>query len=206
MLEAAVVLHQAIQHRLAAVAEGSVAEIVRQRDGLREVLIQPERPADIAGNSGNLDRVSQPRSQMVAGAVQEDLRLIFQAAKRAAVDDAVAVPLVFGAPCRRRLRVLAATGVGAELRVRSQAGPFERFQFLSGAGHALEEIPKSGIRTAAYYVASSCCTEMPRRSNSRRMASSIRLFGQDAPAVMPTVTFPEGSQLWVSISACLCWS
>ena len=35
-------------------------------------------------------------------------------------------------------------------------------------------------------------TEIPRNSNRRRMASSIRLFGQEAPAVMPTVIFPGG--------------
>ncbi len=35
------------------------------------------------------------------------------------------------------------------------------------------------------------------------MASSIRLFGQEAPAVMPTVTLPAGSQLAVSISCVL---
>jgi hypothetical protein len=37
---------------------------------------------------------------------------------------------------------------------------------------------------------SSCCTEMPRSSNSRRIVSLIGLFGQLAPAVPPTVIWP----------------
>ena len=39
-----------------------------------------------------------------------------------------------------------------------------------------------------------------------RMVSSIKLFGQLAPAVIPTVIFPRGSQSNVSTSSCLCWS
>ena len=37
------------------------------------------------------------------------------------------------------------------------------------------------------------------------MVSSIRLFGQLAPAVMPTVMVPAGSQLGVVSSTCVCW-
>jgi hypothetical protein len=38
---------------------------------------------------------------MITGAVEEDLRLVFEPAEGAAVDDAVAVPLELGAPGRR---------------------------------------------------------------------------------------------------------
>ena len=54
--------------------------------------------------------------------------------------------------------------------------------------------------------ASNCCTEIPRNSKSRRMVSSIKLLGQDAPAVMPTVTLPIGSQSGDPTSSCLFWS
>src|SRR6185312_15893321 len=51
-------------------------------------------------------------------------------------------------------------------------------------------------------LASRRWTEMPRSSKRRRMVSSIRLFGHEAPAVTPTVTLPEGSQSGVSTSLC----
>src|SRR5438067_10909287 len=39
----------------------------------------------------------QARAQMVAGAVEKNLRLVFKAAERARMDDAGAIPLKFGA-------------------------------------------------------------------------------------------------------------
>lgn len=53
-------------------------------------------------------------------------------------------------------------------------------------------------------LASNACTEMPRNSQSLRMTSSIKLFGQLAPAVMPMVILPGGSQFGVSTSFFLC--
>ena len=47
VLEAAVRLHQAVQHALAGVAERRVAEVVRERDRLGEVLVQAERAASV---------------------------------------------------------------------------------------------------------------------------------------------------------------
>ena len=53
---------------------------------------------DAAGDGGDFDGVGQAGAQMIAGAVEEDLGLVFQAAEGAGMDDAVAVALVFGAP------------------------------------------------------------------------------------------------------------
>src|SRR5436190_7078867 len=50
--------------------------------------------------------------------------------------------------------------------------------------------------------ANSSCTETPFNSNNRRIASSIKLFGHEAPAVIPTVILPDGSQSRVSTSCC----
>src|SRR5438552_7960188 len=45
-----------------------------------------------------------------------------------------------------------------------------------------------------YAASSSCWREIPRNSKSRISVSSIKLFGQDAPAVIPMTAGPLGSQ------------
>ena len=58
-----------------------------------------------------------------------------------------------------------------------------------------------GQSTAGVPVLPSNCSGVtPRKEKRRRMVSSIRLLGQEAPAVIPTVMSPEGSQLSASIS------
>ena len=105
VLEAAVVLHQLAERVLAGVAERRVPEVVRQRHGLGEVLVQVQRAGDRAGDLRDLDRVRQPRAVVVALVVDEDLRLVFQPAEGGGVDDALAVALVGraqrDAPARR---------------------------------------------------------------------------------------------------------
>ena len=128
-------LHQAVETRLALVAEGGVAKVVGEGDGFGEVLVQAEGAGDVAGDGGDFDGVRQAGAEVVAGAVEEDLGLVFEAAEGARVDDAVAVALVFGAPIGRRFGVPAAAGIGAELGIGSEELTFELFEFLSRAGH-----------------------------------------------------------------------
>src|SRR5437870_601428 len=104
-------------------------------DGLGQVFIQAQGAADVSRNGGNFHRMGQPRAQMIAGAVEKDLRFVFQASKRAGMDYAIPIPLVFSAPFGRRLAVLAPAGVGAELGVRGEVLLFELLEFLSRAGH-----------------------------------------------------------------------
>jgi hypothetical protein len=54
---------------------------------------------------GDFNRVREPRAQMVAGAVEKNLRLVFEPAEGARMDDAVAVALVMGAPFGRGFRI-----------------------------------------------------------------------------------------------------
>ena len=56
-------------------------EIMRESDGLGQILVQAQGPRDGATDRGDLDRVSQSRAQMVPGAVEKNLRLVFQAGK-----------------------------------------------------------------------------------------------------------------------------
>ena len=97
VLEATVFAHAFRQHFFAGMSERRVAEIMRQSDGLGQILVQAQGPRDGATDRGDLDRVSQSRAQMVPGAVEKNLRLVFQAAKSARMNDAGAITLKFGA-------------------------------------------------------------------------------------------------------------
>src|ERR1039458_5784313 len=72
---------------------------------------------------------------MVAGAVEEDLGFVFEAAKGAGVDDAVAVALEFGAPGGGGFGMDAAAGLGAKLGVGGERLAFALFELLSGTRH-----------------------------------------------------------------------
>ena len=55
-----------------------------------------------------------------------------------------------------------------------------------------------------YAANSSSWRGIPRSSKRRMRVSSIRLFGQDAPAVMPTTAAPGGNQKWEMTSRFSC--
>ena len=66
---------------LAGVAEGRVAQVVAERDGLGEVLVQPQRPGDGPGDAGHLQGVRQPGAVVVALRGDEHLGLVLQPAE-----------------------------------------------------------------------------------------------------------------------------
>ena len=101
---------QSLQRVLAGMAEGRVAEVVRQRDRLDQVLVQPQRARDRAAELRHFERMRQPGAEQVALVVDEDLGLVDQAAEGRAVHDAVAVALELVARRRRRLRDAAGRG------------------------------------------------------------------------------------------------
>ena len=82
-----------VERLLAGVPERRVAGVVAEADRLDEILVEPERAGDDAGDPGRLERVGHPRAVVVAGGVDEDLRLALQAPERLGVDDPVAVAL-----------------------------------------------------------------------------------------------------------------
>ena len=106
MIEPAVIAHAFGQHLLAGMSKRRMAQIVRKRDCFRQILVQPQRTRDGAADRRHLDRMRQARAQMVAGAVEKNLRLVFQAAERARMNDARTIALKFGAIGVTRLRVL----------------------------------------------------------------------------------------------------
>ena len=116
VVETAAAGHQRIEHFLAGMAEGGVAEIVRQRHRLGEILVELERAGDGAGELPDLDRVREPGAEMVALVGHEDLGLVRQPAKRGGMDDAVAVALKLRSRPRRRLGVEGGRGCAAGRR------------------------------------------------------------------------------------------
>ena len=83
-------------------AERGLPQIVPQRDRFDEILVQPERPADGAGQLGHLEGVSQPVSAMVfVGRQDTHDCLLSKPTKCSTVDDPVAVSLELRAVIER---------------------------------------------------------------------------------------------------------
>ena len=93
VVEAAVAGEAGIERILARVAERRVAEVVGERHGLGQILVEPERAGERSGYLAHLERVGQARPEMVALVVDEDLRLVGQSPEGGGVNDAVAIAL-----------------------------------------------------------------------------------------------------------------
>ena len=112
VVEALIGRERLVERPLAGMAERRVAEVVRERQRLRQVLVEPERAGDRAGDLRHLQRMGQPGAEMVALVADEDLRLVLQPAEGVGMDDAVAVALEGRAERIVRLGVDAAARSG----------------------------------------------------------------------------------------------
>ena len=124
-----------VERALSRVAERRVAEVVPETDGLGEIFVEFERAGDRAREPRDLERVRQARAVMVALRAQEHLRLVFQAAERFRVRDAVDVALEARAHLTRRLGRRAAGGLRAQQAVRADEQRLGGLAFFSWAGH-----------------------------------------------------------------------
>ena len=70
------------QSVLPGVAEGRVAQVMAHGNGLRQVLVEPQRPGDGSGDAADLQGVGHPGAVVVALGLQKHLRLVHQAAGR----------------------------------------------------------------------------------------------------------------------------
>ena len=106
-------------------AERRMAEVVRQRQRFREVLVEPELPGQRAGDLRHFERMGQPGAIMVALVEHEDLGLVLEAAKGGGMDDPVAIAPKRAAGLARRLGITAAPGCGRGRRHKARgAQPF----------------------------------------------------------------------------------
>ena len=93
----------AIERALAGMAERRMAEIMRQRQRLGEVLVEAELPGQRAGDLGHFERMGQPGAVVIALMEHEHLGLVLQAAERGGMDHPVAIAPERAAGLGRRL-------------------------------------------------------------------------------------------------------
>ena len=81
-----------------------MAQVVAQGDGLGQVLVEEQGPGHGAGDPAHLQGVGHPGPVVVPLRLEEDLRLVLQAAEGLGIDDPVHIPLEGGADVALLLR------------------------------------------------------------------------------------------------------
>ncbi len=113
-----------IERALAGMAERRMAEIMGQRAGFREILVEAERPRQRARDLGHFEGVGEAGAIVIAFMVDEHLRLVGKPAERRGMDDPIAIAAEIAAGGARRLCVetpAARRGVGGIGRARTAA-------------------------------------------------------------------------------------
>jgi len=141
---AAVISHQLVQGPFAPVAERRMAQVVAQADRLGQVFVAGQCAGQRAPELRHLDRVGEPVAVVIAFVVDEDLRLVLEAAKGGRVNDPIAVPLIDGAIRVFGARIGPAAAVATAHRIVGQIPTFPLLQCLSRYGHCLP--PSDGKR------------------------------------------------------------
>ena len=84
---------EVVEHALAGVAEGRVAEVVAEGDGLGQFLVESKHLGDAARDLRHLERMGQARSIVIAGRREEHLGLVLQPPEGLAVNHAITIAL-----------------------------------------------------------------------------------------------------------------
>ena len=180
-------LERRVERLLAGVPERRVTRVVAEPDRLDEILVQREGPGDDAGDAGRLERVGHPRPVVVAGRVDEDLRLALQPAERLGVDDPVAVALERRphAGSRRSGLQPPARLVGTDGERRERTAPRRADPIVEGVGyqdfgdgHRLSVSPSPDLPVGR-----------PERSDDDRDGAAV-----DAPGRAGDVARPVGAE------------
>ena len=85
--------HAFVECILSGVAERRVTQVVRQRNGFHQILVQAQGPGNRAAQLRDFERVREPRAEQIAFVIQEHLSFVDQPPKRGGVHDAVPVAL-----------------------------------------------------------------------------------------------------------------
>jgi hypothetical protein len=112
--------YQFVQHALAGVAERRVAQIVAQRDGFGELLVELQHLGDRPGDLRYLQRVGETSAIVITRGSEEHLCLVLQPPERFAVHDAVPIVLERRTHIVLGLLTLPAARFGALGRLRRQ--------------------------------------------------------------------------------------
>ena len=112
VVEAAKVRQATIERALAGVTERRVSEVVAERAGLGQILVEREGAGERAGDLRDLESVRQAGAEMIALVKHEHLRLVGEAPEGRGVDDAVAVAAEVAARRTWRLPIEPAAAAG----------------------------------------------------------------------------------------------
>ena len=96
-------LQAAIQRPLAGMAERRMAEVMRQRQRLGQILVEAELPGQRAGDLRHFKRMGEPGAVMIPLMEHEHLGFVLQAAECGGVDHPVAIAPERAAGLGRRL-------------------------------------------------------------------------------------------------------
>ena len=99
-----------------------MADVVDQGQRFGEIDVEVQRSSDGARDLGNFESVGKAVAKVVRVAAGEDLRLRFEAAEGAGVNDAVAVALKIVAVGVRRFGIAASAGMFDVHRVGGEHG------------------------------------------------------------------------------------
>src|SRR2546430_16369431 len=108
-----------------------MAQIVTKPDRLGENFIETKRLGDGATDLRDFQNVCEPRAVVITFRGQENLRLVLEAAKRLAVNDAIAIALIRRPKVVFRFVVIAAARVGALRRARSESIGLDLLEHLA---------------------------------------------------------------------------
>ncbi len=92
VVEPAVVLKQVLEHFPAAMSERGVPQIVAEGDGLGQIHIQPECPADSRGDGGHMQGVLHTGADMIVVRREEHLGLVLEPPERHGMNDGGLIP------------------------------------------------------------------------------------------------------------------
>src|SRR5438105_3694188 len=92
MIEAA--LHEFVERSFAGMAKCGVPEVVAEADGFGENLVETQGLSDRPADLRYFEHVCEPRAVVIAFGREEHLRFVLEAAKRLAMNDAIAVALI----------------------------------------------------------------------------------------------------------------
>lgn len=104
-------VHLPIEFALADMSKRWMPQIMGKCQRFRVFLVQLERGTHSSGDLGNLDRMGQPVTKVIAETGGEDLCLALQTAKRPRMDNAVAITLKIVPKRVRRLGELPAAKI-----------------------------------------------------------------------------------------------
>ena len=93
MIKTAIGLHTGRQGIFPRMAKGWMAEIMRQRQGFAQILIQAQKATDRARYLRHFQRMGQPRAVIIPFMGHKNLGFVLETAKRTGMNDAVAVTL-----------------------------------------------------------------------------------------------------------------